>query len=248
MESEYVDAYAELYQQHWWWRVRERILLAKIRALLGDRAGRARILDIGCGAGLFFNALSELGHVEGIETEAAAVNQSGRWRSHIHLGSLETYKPGSGFDVVLLLDVVEHVDAPLSLLRRVADLVEPGGHMIVTVPAFDWLWTSHDDLNHHVRRYTTHELRGLIEGAGMHTLETRYLFQSLILPKLAVRAKEAVVGTVAAVPRVPSKGMNEALQIWYRVEDAVAGWLPFGGSAMAVASTRPNSVFNTRRG
>ena len=236
MESQYVRAYVELYREHWWWRVRERILLARIRALLGERTGSARILDIGCGAGLFFDALSELGHVEGIEPEEAAVNQSGRWRSQIHLGWLEDYEPGFHFDVVLLLDVVEHIAAPLSLLRRVPELLAPWGHMIVTVPAFNWLWTSHDDLNHHIRRYTTDELRRLIDSSGMQTIETRYFFQSLVVPKLAMRAKEAVVGAVGGIPRVPSKGMNDALQLWYRLEHAVAGRLPFGASAMAVAS------------
>jgi 2-polyprenyl-3-methyl-5-hydroxy-6-metoxy-1,4-benzoquinol methylase len=235
MESRYIDAYGELYREHWWWRVRERILLGRIRALLGRRAGSARILDIGCGAGLFFDALATLGHVEGIETEEVAVNQSGRWRSHITLGSLESFEPGVPFDIVLLLDVVEHIEAPLSFLRRVPGLVAPGGHVIVTVPAYDWLWTSHDDLNHHFRRYTAGELRRLVNGAGMHTIETRYLFQSLVVPKLAVRAKEAVVGAVAGVPSVPSPVLNLALQRWFRLEHAVAGWLPFGGSAMAVA-------------
>jgi len=242
MESEYVGAYGALYREHWWWRVRERILLARIRALLGRRAGSARILDIGCGAGLFFDALATLGHVEGIETEEAAVNQSGRWRSHIHLGSLEDYEPIAPFDVVLLLDVVEHIETPLSFLRRVPGLVAPWGHVIITVPAFDWLWTSHDDLNHHCHRYTTNELRRLIDGSGMHTLEARYLFQSLVVPKLAMRAKEAVVGAVAAIPRVPPPALNDALQTWFRLEHAVAGWLPFGGSVMAVASLpRPRS-------
>ena len=236
MESHYVAAYAALYREHWWWRVRERILLARIRQLAGTRAGSLRILDIGCGAGLFFDALSALGDVEGIESEADAVSQSGRWRDRIHLGTLETYTSAEPFDVILVLDVVEHIDAPLAFLRRVPELLAPGGHVIVTVPAFDWLWTSHDDLNHHVRRYTTGELRRLVDAAGLQTLETRYLFQSLVIPKLAVRARETLLGASPKLPRVPSKGANEVLQRWYRFEDAVAGWLPFGGSAMAVAA------------
>ena len=240
MESQYVDAYAALYREHWWWRVRERILLARIRQLAGTRAGSLRILDIGCGAGLFFDALSALGHVDGIESDAAAVSQSGRWRDRIHLGSLESYNAVAPFDIILILDVVEHIEAPLSFLRRVPELLAPSGHVIVTVPAFEWLWTSHDDLNHHVRRYTTSELQRLVDGAGLQTLETRYLFQSLVIPKLAVRAKEAVLGSSAEVPRVPSKGANEALKIWYRFEEAIAGWLPFGGSAMALAVHPPN--------
>ena len=66
MDAAYAAAYADLYRRHWWWRVRERILLDRIRDLLGDRVTHANMLDIGCGAGLFFDALEQFGHVEGI--------------------------------------------------------------------------------------------------------------------------------------------------------------------------------------
>jgi hypothetical protein len=69
----------------------------------------------------------------------------------------------------------------------------------------------------------------------LEPLETRYLFQSLVVPKLLVRAKETVAGRRQQVPRVPPAAANAALQTWFRVEHAVAGWLPFGGSLLAVA-------------
>ena len=72
MDTAYATAYADLYRNHWWWRTRETILLRKLADLI-DRARPARILDVGCGAGLFFDALARFGHVEGIESDAALV-------------------------------------------------------------------------------------------------------------------------------------------------------------------------------
>jgi len=89
MQSDYITAYSDLYRRHWWWRVREEILLKEVRQILGHRTG-ARILDIGCGAGLFFDALEVFGHAEGVESDRIAVEQSGRWRNRIHLGDLDT--------------------------------------------------------------------------------------------------------------------------------------------------------------
>jgi SAM-dependent methyltransferase len=235
MEAEYTAAYTRLYREHWWWRVRERILIRKIRQILENRPTDARILDVGCGAALFFDALEDFGHVEGIESDVRAIEQSGRWRERIHLGELDSFKPGSCFDLVLMLDVLEHVQRPDQLLGRAAELLTPNGRILATVPAFDWLWTSHDDLNHHKHRYTAAQIRRLIEDAGLTAVETSYLFQSLVIPKLLVRAREALLSSAMTVPMIPPPALNDALEMWYRWEYGIAGRLPFGSSVMAVA-------------
>jgi 2-polyprenyl-3-methyl-5-hydroxy-6-metoxy-1,4-benzoquinol methylase len=236
MEADYTAVYADLYQKHWWWRVREQILVEKVRETLKGRAPHARILDVGCGAGVFFEALEQFGHVEGIESDPLAVEQSEGWRSRIHAGQLDdTFRPGHSFDLILLLDVLEHVPRPDEMLRCATRLLSPEGRIIATVPAFTWLWTSHDDVNHHLKRYTAAEMRTLMKGAGLAVVETRYLFQSLVLPKLLVRAKEMLVSSDPSIPRIPSRGLNRALQLWYRSEYAIGGWLPFGSSVLALA-------------
>ena len=236
MDPAYTSAYADLYRRHWWWRVRERILLARIRELVRERIPNARILDIGCGAGLFFDALAQFGHVEGVESDHISAEHSGRWRSHIHVGELASFSPDRPFDVILALDVVEHVRNPDDLLRQAARLLAPGGRIVITTPAFAWLWTSHDRLNHHVKRYTAGELQDLVRRAGLVPTKTEYLFQSLIVPKLLVRAKEALRPSLPAVPHVPAPFINRALERWFRAENAIAGFLPFGSSVMTVAS------------
>jgi 2-polyprenyl-3-methyl-5-hydroxy-6-metoxy-1,4-benzoquinol methylase len=234
MDAAYTAAYSRLYREHWWWRSRERILLQKIDQLLAG-SPNARILDVGCGAGLFFDALDTYGHVDGIESDAIAVEQSGRWRHRIHLGEFATFQATAAYDLILLLDVLEHLQRPDVLLGQCVGRLAPGGAMIVTVPAFDWLWTAHDDLNHHVKRYTAAEMARLVRASGLTVVETGYLFQSLVLPKLLVRAKEAISAGQAEVPRVPRRLLNLALAAWFRCEYAIAGWLPFGSSVMVIA-------------
>ena len=236
MDADYAAAYPDLYRRHWWWRVREEILLRKISRILA-KVTRPRILDVGCGAALFFDALQQFGHVEGIESDRAAVERSGRWRSRILVGELDdAYEPAAPFDLILLLDVLEHVADPERLLRRAGRILTPSGCILVTAPAFKWLWTAHDDMNHHVTRYTAHELRRTIERAGLVTIETSYMFQSLVIPKLLVRAREALISRSAPVPSIPPAPLNAAVQTWFRTEYSLAGWLPFGASVLAIAA------------
>jgi 2-polyprenyl-3-methyl-5-hydroxy-6-metoxy-1,4-benzoquinol methylase len=239
MDAEYAEAYPTLYENHWWWRVREAILRAKIRAML-DRHPSARILDVGCGAGLFFDVLESFGHVEGIESDPGAIAGAGRRRSRITQGELDaSFAPAEPFDLILALDVLEHVARPEAMLRRAWELLKPGGKILITVPAFEWLWTGHDDQNHHLRRYTAPQLQRALRGSGFAAVETRYLFQSLILPKLAVRAMETLTGRRGRVPRIPPPLLNDACRAWYSLEDALAWWLPFGGSVLAEARRSP---------
>jgi 2-polyprenyl-3-methyl-5-hydroxy-6-metoxy-1,4-benzoquinol methylase len=236
MDSAYLAVYPDLYRNHWWWRVREHILLMQLRSLLKGKAGAARILDVGCGAGLFFDALKGFGYVEGIESDAAAVEHSGPWRHRILAGELNaSFRAARPYDVILMLDLLEHVQDPEELLGFAGALLEPNGRVLITVPAFESLWTAHDDINHHLRRYTAGELRRTITSAGLIVEQCTYLFQSLVLPKLFVRGSEAAGLRRPNLPKVPAAVLNNALQVWFRAEYAVARWLPFGSSLMAVA-------------
>jgi len=234
MDAEYAAAYPEYYRRHWWWRVRESILLGKIRSLVGCTQS-ARILDVGCGAGLFFDALQQFGPVEGIESDAGAVESSGRWRHRIAHGQLDrSFRPAQAYDLILMLDVLEHIRNPDELLHAATRLLAANGRILVTVPAFKWLWTTHDDVNHHLRRYTANEIRRALTDAGLVVTETRYMFQSLAILKLAVRAGEAVALRSARGHRIPHPRLNAIMQAWYRAEYAAVGWLPFGSSVIAV--------------
>jgi 2-polyprenyl-3-methyl-5-hydroxy-6-metoxy-1,4-benzoquinol methylase len=238
MDAEYASMYGELYRNHWWWRVRERILLDTIEAVV--RVRPVRILDVGCGDGLFFDVLQRFGDVTGIETDPTTLGKQNQWADRIVIGEFdESFTPPDPFDVILMLDVIEHVPNADRLLRNAARVLTPNGHLLVTVPAFQWLWTSHDEVNHHVKRYAAADLRRTLEDAGLTVLQTRYLFQSLVLPKLAVRMAEALELRRTRLPRIPRPPVSAALQFWFWTEHRVAGWLPFGTSIMALAGVPP---------
>jgi SAM-dependent methyltransferase len=239
MEREYAAAYADLYRRHWWWRAREDFLMEVLSAELASRP-RAAILDVGCGAGLFFRRLEELGDPYGVESDLTM--STGRWDidRRIHWGRLESYRPERRYGAILFLDVLEHVERPQELLRLALGLLADGGVVIATVPAFRVLWTKHDDVNEHVERYTKAGFVRVAETAGLRTKSLRYFFHWVFLAKLAVRAREAVRGrrSVPSVPGVPGPLLNRALHSLCRSEQMLGldRALPFGSSLLYVGA------------
>jgi SAM-dependent methyltransferase len=236
VEPAYAAYYRHLYEHHWWWRARERIILAHLERLVPPD-GFGPILDVGCGDGLFFGKLRTLGEPEGVEEDASLVTPAGRARGSIHIGPFdESFRPGRRYGLVLLLDALEHFRDDCACLRRALALLAPGGTVVITVPAFQALWTAHDDVNRHVRRYTKAALRRLADDAGLRLDHMEYLFQWTALVKLAVRAKEAVWRPGPDLPPVPGPVVNGVLRTASVVEHALLHRLPvpFGSSLLAI--------------
>jgi SAM-dependent methyltransferase len=238
MDLQYAKNYRDLYQRHWWWRAREDLILDTLRHLRPD-GGWGRILDVGCGDGLFFEKLAPLGEVEGIEMDPAGVALGGRWGDRIQVRPFdESFQPGRRYGLVLMLDVIEHFADPLQRLRRALELLETDGTLLLTVPAFQVLWTSHDELNHHFTRYTKRRLVSLLGEAGAEVLFARYFYRWMYPVKLAAHVKESLLPVTPATPRVPPAWLNGFLYRLSRLEQGTVGaWpLPFGSSLLAVAS------------
>lgn len=234
MDSAYAAHYAELYHRHWWWRAREAAILAELRRLRPP-TGWQRILDVGCGDGLFFDRLAEFGEVEGVEPDTALLDPAGPWRRAIHAVPFdEGFRPANRFDVILMLDVLEHLEKPEAALRHALSLLTRGGIVVITVPALQSLWTRHDDLNHHIMRYDRRSMRRLASAAGLRILRQRYLFQWLVPVKLAVRALEAIHPPRRRLPRIPPEPINGLLAAITRLESEVAlrVSLPLGNSLL----------------
>jgi SAM-dependent methyltransferase len=240
MEADYAAAYSTLYNNHWWWRAREAFVMDAL-SVLHIPAGSA-ILDIGCGDGLMFDRLAEIGDVEGVESDGASVSTNGRWADRIRVQTFdESFDPGRTYALVLLLDVLEHLDNPVGCLRRAIELLDADGTLVITVPSFRVLWTSHDDMNHHVMRYTRRQLDEQVSSAGGRVQASRYFFHWMFVAKLVERAREAVFGATARPPGIPPHFVNEALRRFSRFEQRAFSRfsVPFGGSLLAfVASNR----------
>ena len=158
---------------HWWFASRTRALLALMDARLPDRV---KVLDIGCGAGNMFHHLSRYGSVQGVEIDPRPVAMARRRGYSVEQGdaSRGVAYPDASFDLVTVLDVIEHIRDDRAVLVEAARLLKPGGHLVVTVPAFMALWSANDDINAHLRRYTAAELRLKLQDAGFNILRLTY--------------------------------------------------------------------------
>lgn len=243
-------AYAEMYEQedaHWWFRGRR----AVIRALLG-RAGlppRPRLLDAGCGTGRNLVELAGLGPASGVDPSPSAVAFCrARGLEDVHQAGLEALPFGDGqFDLLLACDVVEHVDHDVAALRELHRVAAPGATLLLTVPAYQWLWTDHDVQLHHRRRYTLPTLSDRAVEAGWAPTVATY-FNSLLLPvvaplRVASRWRPSPAGGRGGrtdLDRTPAV-LNDALALPMRLEAAMiarGARLPAGVSA-ALLCRRP---------
>jgi hypothetical protein len=142
-----------------------------------------------------------------------------------------------------MLDVLEHLDHPEAALRHAGALLELGGVLLITVPAFRLLWTNHDILNQHRTRFTKAGLRNLLERGRLRVLDGRYFFAWLFAAKLCTRAIEGVVRSKPVVPRVPAPWLNNLLWRFSRAENSLALHLsfPFGSSLLVLATPKSSS-------
>src|SRR3989442_6271116 len=125
-----------------------------------------------------------------------------------------------------MLEGLDGLRGPAEALRLALTLFEPGGILLVTVPAFPLLWTSHDVLNHHYTRYTKASFARVARAAGLRVVRSRYFFQWLFPAKLGLRLLEAVWPRPPAPPRVPPPWINRALYLVSPSEQLLHGALP----------------------
>jgi len=234
LDPEYARQYRDLYTKHWWWRAREEAILRVMRRHFGRNSG-LRILDVGCGDGLFFDRLAEFGDVEGVEPDEKLVNPEGPHRTRIRIAPFNIHFRGSApYSLALMLDVLEHMDNPGEVLRHAHSLLAPSGALLLTVPAFQILWTNHDTLNHHLVRYRRGTLRPLLRQAGFAIQEERYWYQWTCPVKLAIRIYENILPCRPTVARIPPKWINQILYWLSCAEQKTIGSVgtPFGSTLM----------------
>jgi len=218
-------AYSEMYEQedrHWWFRGRREVISALLsRATLPPGA---RLLDAGCGTG---RNLVEFGRNEvasGVDPSPEAVEFCRRrGLGDVRRGSLESLPfDAATFDLLLACDVLEHVSddsLALSELRRVA---AKDANLVITVPAYQWLWSEHDVQLHHLRRYTMRALARRVTASGWRVARSTY-FNSLLLPAVAaarVVSRGASRQGHTDLDRTPA-AVNGALVLPFKLEAAM---------------------------
>jgi SAM-dependent methyltransferase len=240
MERSVYREMAELDQRHWWYRARRAILADLIRREIAPPAD-ARILEIGCGTGHNLEMLGRFGQLDAIELDdesrSIAEKRLGRDIMSARLPELAGI-PDRHYDLIAALDVIEHIDDDVGAVGAIAMKLKPGGKFIMTVPAHPWMWSAHDVVNHHKRRYSRRALRRLIEGSPLRLQRIGY-FNSLLFPlAIADRLASKLRGKDDADVKLPSPPVNSALETVFAAERHLVGRLPLppGLSLFAVAS------------
>jgi SAM-dependent methyltransferase len=220
MDTSEFDAMLAHDESHWWYRGRRQVLRSTLDRL-SIPAG-ARLLDAGCGSGRTLDELLRYGRVSGVDVNPDAV-RCARDRGHpdVHAAHIQRLDfPDCVFDVVTCMDVIEHTADDCCSLRELRRVTRPGGTLVLTVPAHPLLWSTHDVVNRHYRRYTRRSLTGLAARAGMELLSDTYFNGLLLAPAAVVRCSQRVRPTVTQrsdLERTPP-ALNRLLELPLAIE------------------------------
>lgn len=237
------DAYLEMADteaRHWWFAGRRAVLASLISKI--NLPSKARILEVGCGTGGNLQMLSAFGSVSALEMNEKARSIASKktgGRFDIRAGCCPMNIPFSEekFDLICLIDVLEHIKEDVETLIAVKRLLAKKGRIVLTVPAYSWLWSVHDEFLHHKRRYSAKALWAKALAAGLQ-LERMSYFNTLLFPlAAAVRIKDRMLGSSSASgTRIPSPFFNVLFYQVFSAERFLLSKLnlPFGVSLLAI--------------
>ena len=239
MDRAVFDRMAEIDNEHWWFAARRDIIASLIerQAKLGRRL---RILEVGCGTGSNLALLQRYGDVDAIEPDdparALATSRSG---VPVKGGLLPdgVKLEDSAYDLIVLLDVLEHIPDDEATLAALRSKLAPDGRLIVTVPAAPWMWSAHDLAHHHQRRYTAKTLTDVFQAAGFR-VRYRSHFNTVLFPLIAAaRIVGRLLRREGGDDAIPPRPVNRLLRGLFGAERHLLGRasLPFGVSLALVA-------------
>jgi SAM-dependent methyltransferase len=242
MDKNYESLYHSVEYTNWWF-VARRDMLFKFFAKYKIPKD-ARILDIGCAAGTFLLELKNAGytHLTALDYSAdaiARVKEKGITDAYVMDGHKPEFDADS-FDVLISSDSLEHLENDQLALSNWYKILKPGGIGIVLVPAYNFLWTEHDDINYHFRRYTKTDLKNKAANAGFSIQSSGYNYVLFFIPTAIVRGilrlfskkKKDTHEADGQILNLPA-WVNKAFIIYQKMENSVCKYvsMPFGVSA-----------------
>ncbi|MFH0989454.1 MAG: class I SAM-dependent methyltransferase [bacterium] len=239
MNEQLYRTFYEIETKHWWFVARQQI----IKALLSRKLRLSKsspVLDVGCGTGALLEMFSEQYTAYGTDTSPLAIEFCRkRGLANAILGTLDDLpNPELRYDLIAALDVIEHLEDDRGLLLQINTLLKPDGALILTVPAYQWMWSSHDDLNHHKRRYTKPQLQHLLASTG-YSIDFISYYNTLLFPAaVATRLFERASKQHSdAALSMPGAFLNSTLTSIFSFERHLLRYssLPFGLSIIALA-------------
>ncbi len=189
MKKEFYPLYYKLEDKHWWFLGRRRIFLKLLDEYLPVPAGerKRRILDVGCGTGALLKYFSRYGSAQGVDMDEDAIAFCHMRGAHSvqKVGPLPLPFEDDTFDLITILDVLEHIDDDEGTLRELYRILRPGGMLMISVPAYQFLWGPQDEISKHKRRYIAPQIRVLLKQTGFQVKKLSY-FNTILFPVVAV--------------------------------------------------------------
>lgn len=238
MERAAYDRMRSLETTHWWFLGRRAVLSRLLSGL--TLPAQARILEAGCGVGGNIEMLTGFGRVDAFEPDEPSRDYVGK---RTGVSPVEGFLPDQvpfakrSFDAVCAFDVIEHIDDDRGSVAALADLVAPGGYLIVTVPAYQWMWSRHDEIHHHKRRYSRSTIVDVVRAGGLDPMKASY-FNAILFPLAAVvRGIKKLARADSSDDKMPPDFVNRLFQRLFSLEGRwLAGHsLPFGLSIVVIA-------------
>ncbi len=219
-------------ERSWWYRARARVVATALGRVGVQRV--STVLDFGAGFGGMYPSLKEFGdHIDAFEPDAEA-DTAARKRGYRNVFSAESdaLVPLS-YDLIGAFDVVEHIEQDLAFLKRAHVALKPGGYIAITVPAFPFLWSTHDVNHHHFRRYTKASMTTVLNGAGFEVIYKSYWNMFLSVPAGLMRLLGRTGEGALAMPY----WLDTIFYMVLTIEDVLMRLLPlpFGTGLVVIA-------------
>ncbi|MBI2065062.1 MAG: class I SAM-dependent methyltransferase [Candidatus Yanofskybacteria bacterium] len=187
MDHNFYKNYFEFEKYHWWFRVRRNIILSLLEKYRISKT--SKIFDFGCGSGYTAGYLQGLGYnVAGADFSDEAIGQgrANGVRNLEVINNNDIKHPEGGFNLIMALDVVEHIKDDFEIIKAMERSIGSGGMLIMTVPAYMWLWGVQDDVAHHFRRYTMRSIMRLLDKFPDLTIVKKSYFNTLLFPAIVM--------------------------------------------------------------
>ncbi len=247
MEETMYSEFYEMEEKHWWFVGRRNIILSLLDQHVDRSPNNRRILDVGCGTGANLRYFSRYGKVTGIDLSKSALqfcNLRGKYDLIQASGEEIPFRDNS-FDVITMLDVLEHIEEDAKTLKELYRVLKPRGTLLITVPAYNFLWSGHDFASHHKRRYYRGEFKRKIISAGFEVKRLTHI-SSILFPIIFFRRMgKKIVDRLFKVERPPESEVKMGSELFnksmIKIFTSERSFLtrninfPFGSSLLGIA-------------